>query len=79
MLVTGDEDLLEAANKAPLPILTPRGFWERLRTNHHADEQRLLDGSHQLRAQFKAGSVPVLSAHPAYATVCGPTLSGIIR
>jgi len=38
VLVTGDQDLLEAANKAPLPILTPRGFWERLRTNHHADE-----------------------------------------
>lgn len=32
VLVTGDGDLLDVATKAPLPILTPRGFWERLRT-----------------------------------------------
>jgi hypothetical protein len=31
------------------------------------------------RQKFEAVSVLVLSAHPAYATVCGPTLSGIIR
>lgn len=27
VLVTGDEDLLEVADAAPLPILTPRGCW----------------------------------------------------
>jgi putative PIN family toxin of toxin-antitoxin system len=31
MLVTGDEDLLVIAEDAPLPILTPRDAWERLR------------------------------------------------
>lgn len=31
MLVTGDQDLLVIANRAPLPILTPRQAWERLR------------------------------------------------
>lgn len=31
VLVTGDRDLLEVAEKAPLPILTPRAFWELLR------------------------------------------------
>lgn len=31
MLVTGDEDLLEVADLAPLPIVNPRGCWERLR------------------------------------------------
>jgi putative PIN family toxin of toxin-antitoxin system len=31
VLVTGDGDLLAVASKAPLAILTPRGFWERLR------------------------------------------------
>jgi putative PIN family toxin of toxin-antitoxin system len=31
VLVTGDTDLLVLAPDAPLPILTPRGFWERLR------------------------------------------------
>ena len=31
VLVTGDRDLLEVADSAPLPILTPRGFWDQLR------------------------------------------------
>ena len=31
VLVTGDEDLLDVAGEAPLPILTPRAFWELLR------------------------------------------------
>ncbi len=31
MLVTGDYDLLSVAAKAPLPIITPRDAWERLR------------------------------------------------
>ena len=31
VLVTGDRDLLEIADKAPLPILSPRGFWEFVR------------------------------------------------
>jgi len=31
MLVTGDQDLLVLAAKAPLPILTPREAWELLR------------------------------------------------
>lgn len=31
MLVTGDQDLLAVAEDAPLPILTPRAAWERLR------------------------------------------------
>ena len=31
VLVTGDHDLLDVADKAPLPILTPRGFWDLLR------------------------------------------------
>ena len=31
MLVTGDQDLLAVAAKAPLPILTPRAAWEQLR------------------------------------------------
>ena len=30
VLVTGDRDLLDIAGKAPLPILDPRGFWNRL-------------------------------------------------
>lgn len=32
ILVTGDRDLLELGTRAPLPIATPRGFWELLRT-----------------------------------------------
>ena len=31
VLVTGDRDLLDLAEEAPLPILTPRGFWELVR------------------------------------------------
>lgn len=31
LLVTGDQDLLVIAARAPLPILTPREAWERLR------------------------------------------------
>jgi len=31
LLVTGDQDLLSIASLAPLPILDPRGCWERLR------------------------------------------------
>jgi uncharacterized protein len=31
VLVTGDRDLLDIAGSAPLPILTPRGFWDLLR------------------------------------------------
>lgn len=38
VLVTGDHDLLDIAARAPLPILTPRGFWERLRSHSDADE-----------------------------------------
>ena len=30
VLVTGDQDLLDVAAKAPLPILNPRGFWDLL-------------------------------------------------
>ena len=28
VLVTGDRDLLDIASKAPISILTPRGFWD---------------------------------------------------
>ena len=31
LLVTGDQDLLVLASKAPLPIVTPRAAWEQLR------------------------------------------------
>ena len=31
VLVTGDRDLLDIADEAPLPILSPRGFWEFVR------------------------------------------------
>lgn len=31
VLVTGDKDLLEIVEKTPIPIVTPRGFWERMR------------------------------------------------
>lgn len=31
VLVTGDNDLLEAVDDSPIPILSPRGFWEFLR------------------------------------------------
>jgi putative PIN family toxin of toxin-antitoxin system len=33
VLVTGDQDLLSIAARAPLPIVTPRGLWEILRAN----------------------------------------------
>ncbi|MEO8480252.1 MAG: putative toxin-antitoxin system toxin component, PIN family [Gemmatimonadota bacterium] len=33
VLVTGDRDLLDIADHAPLPIVTPRGMWELLRAN----------------------------------------------
>jgi putative PIN family toxin of toxin-antitoxin system len=32
VLVTGDRDLLDAAAQAPLPILSPRAFWDWLRS-----------------------------------------------
>jgi uncharacterized protein len=31
VLVTGDRDLLDVAGEVPIPIVSPRGFWERLR------------------------------------------------
>jgi putative PIN family toxin of toxin-antitoxin system len=31
LLVTGDQDLLDVASQVPIPILDPRGCWERLR------------------------------------------------
>jgi putative PIN family toxin of toxin-antitoxin system len=31
LLVTGDQDLLAVARQAPLPIVDPRGCWDRLR------------------------------------------------
>jgi putative PIN family toxin of toxin-antitoxin system len=31
VLVTGDKDLLDLGRAAPLPIFTPRSFWESLR------------------------------------------------
>jgi predicted nucleic acid-binding protein len=31
LLVTGDKDLLDAASQVPIPILDPRGCWDRLR------------------------------------------------
>ena len=36
LLVTGDQDLLVLADRAPLPILTPREAWERLRGERSA-------------------------------------------
>ncbi|MBX3693841.1 MAG: putative toxin-antitoxin system toxin component, PIN family [Steroidobacteraceae bacterium] len=33
VLVTGDADLTGIADKLPLQILSPRGFWEQLRRN----------------------------------------------
>lgn len=32
VVVTGDRDLLDVAAKAPVAIVTPRGFWDLLRT-----------------------------------------------
>jgi putative PIN family toxin of toxin-antitoxin system len=37
VLVTGDNDLLTLGDSAPLPMLTPRAFWEFLR--HQSSEQ----------------------------------------
>lgn len=31
LLVTGDRDLLDVAERAPIPIVTPRGLWNSLR------------------------------------------------
>ena len=31
LLVTGDKDLLAVAREAPIPVVDPRGCWERLR------------------------------------------------
>ena len=31
LLITGDADLLSVAAVAPIPVLSPRAFWERLR------------------------------------------------
>jgi len=31
LLITGDTDLLAVAAQSPIPILTPRAFWDRLR------------------------------------------------
>ncbi len=33
VLVTGDKDLLVVAAKAPIRILTPRGFWDEIRAD----------------------------------------------
>lgn len=33
LLVTGDDDLLAVAGAAPIPIVSPRGCWERLRSS----------------------------------------------
>jgi putative PIN family toxin of toxin-antitoxin system len=33
LLVTGDQDLLVVAARAPLPIVTPRDAWEQLRSD----------------------------------------------
>jgi len=30
VLVTGDRDLLDVADTLPLPVVSPRGFWEKL-------------------------------------------------
>jgi putative PIN family toxin of toxin-antitoxin system len=31
LFITGDADLLAVATQSPIPILTPRAFWDRLR------------------------------------------------
>lgn len=31
LVATGDEDLLDLADRSPLPILSPRGFWDFVR------------------------------------------------
>ena len=32
VLITGDQDLLAVARESPVPILSPRGFWEQIRS-----------------------------------------------
>ena len=32
VLVTGDHDLLSISEQSPVPIVSPRGFWEQLRS-----------------------------------------------
>jgi len=32
VLITGDKDLLAVAKQSPVPILSPRGFWEQIRS-----------------------------------------------
>jgi predicted nucleic acid-binding protein len=32
LLVTGDNDLLAVADQVPIPVLDPRGCWDRLRS-----------------------------------------------
>ncbi len=31
-LVTGDGDLLEVADRSPVPVVSPRGFWDAIRS-----------------------------------------------
>ncbi|MHC4780808.1 MAG: putative toxin-antitoxin system toxin component, PIN family [Planctomycetota bacterium] len=38
VLVTGDEDLLALGDGAPLPILSPREFWEKLRSGTESSD-----------------------------------------
>lgn len=38
VLVTGDKDLLDLLSDPPLPILSPRAFWEELRSNPRQEE-----------------------------------------
>lgn len=38
VLVTGDLDLLEMGEDRPVPILTPRGFWDLLRSDSAESE-----------------------------------------
>lgn len=38
VLVTGDRDLLDIADGAPVRILDPRGFWEALRSRDETEE-----------------------------------------
>jgi putative PIN family toxin of toxin-antitoxin system len=38
VLVTGDRDLIEMGEDRPIPILTPRGFWDLLRSDSAESE-----------------------------------------
>ena len=40
VLVTGDRDLLDIAAEASIAILSPRGFWERLRARPDRGESK---------------------------------------